>query len=73
MTPKVLSAYSIALEISDMVKNLETVVNGKHGFLKELKKHNQDIGICRLNEDVFIAKTLTKRISDILHTVQNGI
>lgn len=73
MNQKVLNAYSIALEIEEMVKTLETLVNGKQGFLKELKKSSADIGICRLNEDVFMAKTLTKRIADILHAVRDTI
>ena len=73
MRRQVTEAYTIAIELEEMVKHLESLVNGKQGFLKDLKKRSNDIGICRLNEDIFIAKTLSKRIADILQTVKAAI
>ena len=70
MNKKVSDALAIAIEFEDDIKQLEALVNGKQGFLKELKKQSGDIGICRLNEDVFMAKTLSKRILDILHAIE---
>lgn len=70
MNKKVSHALAIAVELEDDIKQLEVLVNGKQGFLKQLKKQSGDIGICRLNEDIFIAKTLSKRILDILRAIE---
>ena len=66
---QIIAARETAVELDKVVRELENLVNGKQGFLKDLKKQTTDMGICRLSEDIFMAKTPSKRILDIMRQI----
>ena len=68
---KIVDARSIAEDIDTMTRELESLVNGKQGFLKDIKKHTNDIGVQRLNEDIFALKQLSKRVLDIMCHIES--
>ena len=51
---KIANARDLAEDIEKMARELESIVNGKNGFLKDLRKVTKDVGVQRFNEDVFL-------------------
>ncbi len=67
---KVFEARNLAEEIETLCLELELLVNGKEGFLKDLRKITQDIGVQRFNEDIFLLKNLSKHVLEIMNHIQ---
>ena len=67
---KILEARELAEDIEAMCRALENVVNGKDGFLKDLRKITHEIGIQRFNEDVFLLKNLSKHVLEIMNYIR---
>lgn len=67
---QITAAKILAEDIEAMCRELETLVNGKEGFLKGLRKVTKDVGVQRLNEDVFLLKNLAKHVFEIINYIE---
>ena len=67
---QIIAAKILAEDIEAICRELETLVNGKEGFLKDLRKVTKDIGIQRFNEDVFLLKNLSKHVFEIINYIE---
>lgn len=67
---KVVEARDLAEDIETMCKALESLVNGKEGFLKDLRKTTKDVGVQCFNEDVFMLKNLATHVLEIMNHIE---